>query len=74
MIKSYRYTVEGSGSQGQTFTTDGIISCEFHDVLNTAMLDTFDKLTKGRAVFGKPGMGCAGPYDLHRFIVEQVKQ
>jgi hypothetical protein len=74
MNKAYRYTVEGSGAAGQTFKTEGVVEAEFHDLFNTVMIDTFNQLTKGRAIYGKPGVGCQGPYDMHRVVVEQVQQ
>jgi hypothetical protein len=74
MMKTYRYTVEGSGADGQTFRTDGTVSSDFSDALHVAMIDTFEKLTHGRALYGKPGVGCRGPYDIHRVLIEQVQQ
>jgi hypothetical protein len=74
MTKVYRYKMEGSGAGGATFTTSGTINCEFNDAFHDAMVDSFDQLTKGRAVYGKPGAGCRGPYDIHKVVIEQVRQ
>jgi hypothetical protein len=74
MIRSYRYTIEGSGAHGQTFRTEGDVTSDFHDAFHVSMVDTFEKLTKGKAIFGKPGVGCQGPYDIHRVVIEQVRQ
>lgn len=74
MVKAYKYTVEGSGGDGQTWKAEGALICEFHDTLQEAMRQAFEKLTSGRAVYGRPGIGCRGPYDIHRFLIEQVKQ
>jgi hypothetical protein len=30
----------------------------------------FAKLKAGKAVFGNPGIGCAGPYGVSRFLIE----
>jgi hypothetical protein len=73
-MKPYRYTVEGSGAGGNTFKTEGVITAEFHDSFNTAMIETFNKLTNGRALYGNPGAGCSGPYDIHAITIAQVKQ
>jgi hypothetical protein len=74
MIKPYHYVVEGSGNNGQTFKVEGTVATEFHDTLHVAMMNSFEKITKGQAVFGKPGVGCKGPYDVHRIVIEQIKQ
>ena len=73
MVKTYQFTIAGSASDGQTWTTTGTIDCEFHHSFEEAMLKTFDQLTHGRAVYGKPGVGCSGPYDIHRVVIEQIK-
>jgi hypothetical protein len=74
MLKLYQYTVEGSGGNAQTWKTTGKVTAEFHDVFLAAVSHSFDQLTKGKAVFGKPGVGCQGPYDVHKVLIEQVKQ
>jgi hypothetical protein len=74
MKKYYSYTVEGTARDGQTWKTTGTVVAEFAAAFNDAMLDSFKQLTSGRAVFGKPGIGCNGPYDIHRFTIEQVRQ
>jgi len=28
-------------------------------------------LTAGNAVYGKPGEGCSGPYDIRLFVLER---
>jgi len=74
MIKSYSYTIESSGAGGHTWKTAGRIDCEFADCLIFAIRESFEQLTQGKAVYGRPGMGCAGPYDIHKVLIEQVKQ
>lgn len=74
MIKPYRYTVEGTAAAGQTWTTQGQVATEIHDVLHVAMMESFDQLTSGKAVYGQPGKGCRGPYDIRRVTIEQVPQ
>jgi len=74
MVKAYQFAVEGTGAEDQSFTTSGTFTCEFHFAFDLAMRETFNQLTSGRAVYGKPGVGCSGPYDIHKIIIEQVKQ
>jgi hypothetical protein len=74
MIKHYYVTIEGSAADGQTWKTVSEMMCEFHDTFSLAMVESFQQLTKGQAVFGKPGVGCHGPYDIHKVTIERVKQ
>ena len=72
--KFYRFTIEGSGAGGQTFITTGRLTCEFHFAFDQAMSESFKQLTAGLATYGQPGVGCSGPYDIHKLLIEQVKQ
>jgi hypothetical protein len=74
MMKPYRYKIDGAASDGQSFQASGSIYCEFHETFNAAMADTFMQLTNGKALYGKPGIGCRGPYDILKISIEQVKQ
>jgi hypothetical protein len=74
MIKHYYVTIEGSAADGQTWTTKSEMHCEFHDTFGVGMADCFDQLTNGTAQYGKPGVGCTGPYDIHKVTIERVKQ
>jgi hypothetical protein len=74
MDKQYRFTLNGTAAHGQTWQTDGVVECDFADVFHTAMRYSFAQLTDGKAIYGKPGIGCNGPYDIHRVLIEQVLQ
>lgn len=74
MIKHYRLVVDGSGADGQTFQATTELACEFHEAMSLGMVDIFQQITQGRATYGNPGVGCRGPYDIHRVLIEQVKQ
>jgi hypothetical protein len=74
MNKLYRYKIEGSNRDGQTFKTEGNILCKFEEAHISALRSGFKNLTCGRAIFGKPGVGCSGPYDIHSILIELVKQ
>jgi hypothetical protein len=66
----------GSAADGQTWTTSGAIvtanAGEFTGVPTRAMLESFKQLTKGNAVYGKPGLGCRGPYSMKRLVIEDI--
>ena len=52
MKRNYHYSVAGIGAEGTTFVTNGDMQCEFREVFDIAMKDTFQKLTRGRAIYG----------------------
>jgi hypothetical protein len=72
--KAYRFEMSGTGSNDQTWQTSGVIIDTHNDVMSvfdSAMRASFQQLTSGKAVFGKPGVGCSGPYDIRRIVIEQ---
>jgi hypothetical protein len=72
MIKRYCFTMESRASGGQTWKTSGEFDCEFNDVFDAAMRESFRQLMAGRAVYGHPGLGCSGPYDIVKLSIEQI--
>ena len=73
----YRYTVSGTAAGGQTWEVVGTLDIRpgnFALALNKTMQFVFDRLTSGNAVFGKPGVGCAGPYGITKFNLEKEMQ
>lgn len=70
--KPYKWTISGTARGGQTWSATGTIECEFADVFDLATREAFLQTTQGKAVFGKPGVGCQGPYDVLRVAIEQV--
>jgi hypothetical protein len=75
-MPTYRYEVLGSATQDQTWVVTGFSKTEnqgdFALVPDMALRDAFFQLTQGKAVYGKPGIGCSGPYRIHRLIIEEV--
>ena len=70
----YNYVMRGSGANGQTWATSGVLTDGSNDIMglfNLMMRDSFAQLTNGRAVFGRPGEGCAGPYEIERIVIEK---
>jgi hypothetical protein len=72
--KIYRFEVKGVSSNDQTWTTKGYVTCDFNNSFDQAMRASFEQLTNGKAVFGRPGIECQGPYDILSVAIEQVKQ
>jgi hypothetical protein len=68
------YSIDGTAADGQTWTTKGRISAEYPQVFSDAMAQSFQQLTQGKAVFGKPGVGCKGPYKINRFELVTVER
>jgi hypothetical protein len=73
-VSVYRWTVSGTAADGQTWETSGTVESvqpgNFPDVCGVALQQSFMDLTRGRAVFGQPGVGCRGPYKITRLLVE----
>jgi len=70
----YRYTVSGTAAGGQTWEVVGTLQIKpsnFALGLDKTMQYTFDRLTSGNAVFGQPGVGCSGPYNVTKFVLER---
>lgn len=73
-MTTYRYRMEGVASGEQTWKTEGEVSIDelgdFPSVLQKAVVQSFNTLTRGRAVYGQPGVGCSGPYGITRCVIE----
>jgi hypothetical protein len=72
MVKSYSFTCVGKGAGGQTWTASGRLDSEFRFVCDEVMRQTFRQLTGGTAVYGRPGLGCAGPYEVDKIVIERI--
>jgi hypothetical protein len=73
---NYTYEVSGLATNGQTWTTNGKVTTEkagqFMLAINDAMMQSFNQLTNGKAIYGKPGVGCDGPYTITKVLLELV--
>jgi hypothetical protein len=70
---TYTYTVAGTAADEQTWEITGSIEAtqgNFPLVFNHAMKETFTGLTNGKAIYGNPGIGCSGPYEIVRLVIE----
>lgn len=67
---TYTYSVKGTAAKGQTWVTSGVVTCDFMEAFNEAMRESFKTLTDGKAVYGTPGLGCNGPYNVTSFLLQ----
>ena len=77
VMRYYLYTVDGIGSNDNTWKITGnlvIAPAQFPDIFDMIMEDVFNQLTRGKAVYGKPGVGCAGPYTVNRILLEREEK
>ena len=69
----YKYKVEGTATNEQTWWIAGEKECmpgDFAKLPEIILRETFRVLTSGKAVYGKPGVGCSGPYSIKKFLIE----
>jgi len=76
MSLNYDYEMSGTGTGGQqNWTVTGTVTLisdrDFMFVGDKVLAEVFQKLTRGDAVFGKPGIGCSGPYHVKKMTVEE---
>lgn len=74
MRRTYQYAVHGTAAHDQTWSMSGTVVCEWHEVFELVMRESFRGLTGGKAIYGKPGVGCTGPYDIREFHIEEKMQ
>jgi hypothetical protein len=77
-MKTFAYKVEGTDGNRNPYTVEGTVTSSFPllspELNNEVGRDSFQKLTQGKAVFGRPGEGgCRGPYTIDRLVIEVVK-
>ena len=72
MVKHWHYQVLGFTADGVSWQTDGTVESDAANVWQRVMIQTFNALTHGKAIYGKPGVACKGPYDIRSVRVEQI--
>lgn len=72
MAKAYQFTIKGTAANGQTWTASGSVHTDngLMKAADMALGQAFRQLTQGKAVYGKPGVGCRGPYQVDAFLLE----
>lgn len=72
----YAYTVSGRAANDQTWEVSGEVSTDnpgaFKLMIDAALRASFETLTQGKAVHGKPGVGCSGPYQITALTIKEV--
>jgi hypothetical protein len=75
MSRSFRYTVSGTARHDQTWTVNGTSlmpsSGVISDMVDDIMHAVFTARTQGKAIYGKPGVGCEGPYRITKLVLEE---
>ena len=74
-IRYFQWEIAGTARDGQTWKTKGLIttsSGNFDDALISYVREeSFRQLTHGKAVYGRPGEGCSGPYKISKMLIEE---
>lgn len=73
MIGYWKFTFEGTDSVGESWRTECEVAAERGDLEGAfinARHKSFRELTQGAAVYGKPGVGCKGPYRIQKVTME----
>lgn len=79
-MSKYQYRVSGTAAKGQTWTAAGQLEPALWVPASGVWLElprlvlgrAYEQLTAGKAVFGKPGLGCQGPYRITKLEIEEV--
>jgi hypothetical protein len=75
MSRSFSYTVSGTAIDNQTWTVNGTITLPpdavFSELIDPIIRAAFHSLTHGKAIYGKPGVGCHGPYLITQLALEE---
>ena len=72
----YAWSIHGMNAVGNSWETFGTIDTvpgDFHEMLENIQKESFFQLTEGKATFGHPGKGCAGPYSIERLVVQKLE-
>jgi hypothetical protein len=72
MTRHYKYQVQVRDGNNSKVTLDGVVECEFVNVFDRVISETFGILTHGEALYGHPGHGCVGPYKVIRVLITSV--
>ena len=74
MVKHWSYQVLGFTADGVPWEVSGTVESEASEVWQRVMIQSFHALTHGKAIYGKPGVACKGPYDIKSVKVEQMSK
>jgi hypothetical protein len=74
MLKLWNYEVKGTMADGVSWHTSGSLEAKQVEIYERVMVASFHALTTGKAVFGRPGIGCKGPYEITSVKMEVVNE
>lgn len=72
VMHTYDWSISGYDAHNNTWATHGKVSVktsEFPQIFDMVMRQSFGQLTQGKAVYGKPGVRCVGPYQVTSVII-----
>jgi hypothetical protein len=72
MVKHWKFEAGGLTADGVAWHTSGEIEAVVTEVWERVMVHSFHALTNGKAIYGKPGVACKGPYEIKKVVVEQI--
>jgi hypothetical protein len=73
-MRTFRYEVIGTAARAQTWKASGYVkdpNNDLREVFEEVMQEAFMQLTKGKAVYGQPGVGCQGPYTFDKITIQR---
>ena len=70
----WSYTISGLAGGGQTWETSGTVVNDAVNAFSDALEESFRQLTNGKAIFGKPGLGCHGPYTILKVTFQKIQK
>jgi len=79
-MPDYHFIISGTAADGQTWKTSGVLQSTGHmatrwpELVDDALGESFRALTDGKAVYGKPGVGCKGPYSVNELHIEKIAE
>lgn len=67
---TFKYLIETKDADEiNIITTGDVDAADIFAALANAMRENFLKITEGKAVFGEPGKGCRGPYEVTKITL-----
>lgn len=75
-MATFRYFVQSTAAREQTFAVDGSVTVpaivDWNLLMRNVLRLSFEALTEGRAIYGKPGEGCQGPFTITKIVLERT--
>lgn len=72
MVRHWSFHVKGTAAGGHPWECRGEIEADPTDLMHRILSHSFHALTNGKAIYGHPGVGCKGPYEIVTLHVERI--